>query len=308
MVTHRFVTASSLDPEKVNDNLEAIARDVNNNLKKRYTYSGSVSVPLAGVTDASAPALRRLLLRRPGTNNAVEAFAVSVTLYTNAAVTATLTCSDVTQPPIVFTTSATTTTEVTAGSSVSVPIPNAVTSVVWTLSFSAAVTITSGEIRAYLRCDRGNQGTSHAGYTPNLIDASSSTAGSLLDTELTSAATAVTNDTTNDKDLRCEVFSVQNLASGSAKVIRLQSGARRKFFATGLVVAAATETATFEVDATSWAVPGIGASTTASGDPVVQISGTLADDPMDSADDTVLTITASGGGTVLLAQLYVWWS
>lgn len=307
LVPHRFTTttARNLDMEKVNDDLEAIARDANRNLDNRYTYSMQV-FPLDGLTNASNEVLRSFIIRRPGTNNGAEVCGLEFVLYAAGTVVWTITGPDATWPTIAAAAGGAT-TESYASSSVPISIPSSSTHIIFTASAPSASTITRGYFVVHLRCDRGNQGTSHAGYTPTLIDSTSSTAGSLLDTQLTAAALAVTHDTTNNVDLRCECFVARVLLAGESRAFRLPSGARRKLFADGKVAAALAQTVTFSVDGTSFAVPGTGSTTTyANG--TAALSGTLVDDPMDATDDTIVTIANAAGVTVDCAYLLVWWS
>lgn len=309
-VPHRFVDATNFDPESVNDNLEAISRQVQRNLDKRYTYS-SVPFPLDGITDASAEVLRQIALRRVSANAAIEVCSFEVVLYGNAEVTATVTCSDSTWPALEFTTSSVVTTEATAISPIPVSIPSSAADVTFTISFSAAYTCTRGYFVVHLRSDRGNQGTSHAGYSPTLIDAASSTLPSLLDTELTNLGAAVARDTANDVDLRCDLFAVRDLAAGSTVNLRLPSGARRLVGTVAYVCAVNTVTATITVTGTNLSgssviVVGTGATTRMTNTDAA--SGSMPDDPMDSTDDAVVSIPMTGTGSAALTYVWVYWS
>lgn len=307
LVPHRFTTttARNLDMEKVNDDLEAIAGDVNRNLGNRYTYSTHV-FHVDGLSNASSEVLRSFIIRRPGTNNGAEIFGVELSLYATGTAIWTATCSD-TSWPAFSVTAAGSSVESYGSSPVPVSIPSSSSHVQITLAADGASTIVRGDLVIHLRCDRGNQGTSHAGYTPTLIDSTSSTAGSLLDTQLTAAALAVTNDTTNNVDLRCECFVARVLLAGESRILRLPSGARRKLFADGKVAGALAQTVTFSVDGTSFPVVGTGSATTyASG--TAALSGTLVDDPMDPSDDTIVTIANAAGVTIDCAYLLVWFS
>jgi hypothetical protein len=303
-IPHRFVTATNLDVEKINDNLEAGARAIQDNLDKRYTYS-QLFFPVDGITDASAEVLRAFAIRRPGANNAVEVCGVEVVIYAAGSVTWTLACSDTTWPSITVT-AAGATTEATASSGVPVSVPSSSSDLTFTLSAPAASTITRGYLIVHLRCDRGNQGTSHAGYTPSLLNSASSTAGSVLDTELAALASAVSRDLASQYDLRCECFSTRSLAAGSSIVFRLPSGQRTRMRIQGYVVAANTETVTFDQDSTSKAVTGTGVTSRATDG--IAVSGGSNDDPMDSTDDSVITISNAGVASALLAYVLVWWS
>lgn len=303
MVPHRFVDASNLDMEKVNDDLEAIARDVNRNLSRRYTYS-SLTFDISGLTDASATALRTCTVGDPDAGGGITVVGVELVIYTATAVTWTVTCSDTTWPSLTLATTASATTESLAESNSTVQIGAATTFII---SASGASTITNGYLVLHLRCDRGNQGAAHTAFAPTLVDSSTSTAGSVLDTQLTNAATSVAADTANNKDLRCECFVVRGLAAGASVVWRLPSGARRKAaHALIFAVADVTETVTFDIDGQSNSLVGGGVAAIVSDN--IDTSGTAADAPMTAASDTIVTISDAGAATALLAYCLVFWS
>lgn len=321
MQTHRFVSLQNLDMERVNDNLEAGARDVQRNLDKRYTYSRETFL-LDGITNASAEALRTVAVRRPGTNNSCEVYAVEFYVFAAGTETWTLTCSDSTFQPITAISNGATSeslpsADLTIGgpstSGIPVPIPSSSSDVTFTVSCPNASTITAGRIVLHYRADRGAQGTTHAGYTPTLINSASSTAGSLLDTQLTALATAVGHDTTNDVDLRSELFAVRGLAAGSVATLRIPSGARRLLRVEGYVVAAVTETVTFSVSSGStttvfFSVVGTGATTRATDGRNAGVDPLMDDSPMDATKDMFVTIADAGATSADLAFVRVWWS
>lgn len=308
MVPHRFTTDQNADMERLNDNLEAGARDVGRNLDRRYTYS-SLSFPVDGVADTDATALRSLNLRRPGTNNAVEVFAVEMYLYASGTAVWTLSCPDDTTWPTIAVTAAGATVEATAISNHPISIPSSSSDIAFRLTGSSASTITAGRIILHLRCDRGNQGSAHTYYAPTLLDSSSSTSGALLDTELTALAAAVTADTNNNKDLRATLFAGRNLATGTSISLRVPSGAVRIMGVSAYLVGAVGATATFAEAVSNNQVAnlaGIGAASRAFGSSSTVFSFT--DDPMTPASDAFISITASGTQTSLLAYMILWWS
>ncbi len=305
-----FRDGSNLDMEKINDNLEAGARDVGRNLAKRYTY-GTFSWDLAGVAFGDTAALRQFAIRRPGTNNGFEICGIELVIYSATANTWTVTCSDTSWQAVTLLTTAGVTDESYAAQLVSVDVPSSSADVTFTLSASAG-TIVAGYLVVHTRSDRGNQGTSHAGYTPTLIDSSSSTAGSLIDTELTALAAAVTNDTTNDVDLRCECFTVRSLLTGTAAAFRVPSGVRRVHQVTAYAVAAVGTDMSAAVTGTG--IVGLSATPTSLGATVRAVavdtptSSAIVDDPMDNTDDTIITLTNTGAGTIVLGWALVWFS
>lgn len=309
LIPHKFTTARNLDMEDVNDDLDASARAIQASLDKRYTYS-TLIFPVDGITDASVQVLREVAIRRPGASNAVEVCSVEVVIYAAGAVVWTLACSDTTWPSITVT-AAGATTEATASSGVPVSVPSSSADLTFTLSGAAASTITRGYIVVHLRCDRGNQGTSHAGYTPTLLDSTSSTAGATLDTELTARAAAAARDLANNVDLRCELFAVRASASGTTTTFRTPSGARRLLGSTVYVVGAAGSIATATVTGTNLSgSTAVATSTGASARDATTdaASGTMPDDPMDTADNATIAVAITGGVTADLAYVLVWWS
>lgn len=299
----------NLDMEAVNDNFEAIAANIKRNLDARYTYS-ELHFDLDGVTNASAAVLRAFAIRRPAAGRGVEVCGVEVVIYAAGTEVWTLACSDTSWPSITVT-AAGATTEATAISDMPVSVPSESADVTFTMSAGAASTITRGYIVVHLRCDRGNQGTTHTPYSPTLINSATSTAASVINTQLDAATTAVGYDTANDVDLRCECFTVRSLASGSSAVWRLPSGARRILGSTQYIVGAAGSIATGTVTGTG--LTGSSAAATATGATVLvattdAASGTMNDDPTDTADDATVTIAITGAVTADLAYLLIWWS
>ncbi len=301
-------TGGTFDMEAANDNFEAIAANLDRNLGKRYTYSEQ-RFDFDGITEASAAVLRAFAIRRPAASNGVEVCAVEVVIFAAGAVVWTVSCSDTSWPSITVT-AAGATTEATAISDMPVPVTSASTDLIFTLSPATASTITRGYLVVHLRCDRGNQGTSHASYAPALLNSASSTAAATINTELDALTTAVGHDTANDVDLRCECFSVRGLASGSSVVWRLPSGVREILGSTQYIVGAAGSIATGTVTGTG--LTGSSAAATSTGATTLvaatdAASGSMNDDPTDTADDATVTIAITGGVTADLAYLLLWW-
>lgn len=306
LVPNRFVTATNLDPEAINDNLEALAADIQRNLDKRYTYS-SFDLNLDGVTNASAQVLRELAIRLVSSAEPWEVFMVEFYIYAAGTEMWTLTCSDTTWPSITTTAAGATTESTPAISLIPVPITSSSADVTFTASCPNASTITAGKIVVHVRSDRGNQdGLSHAGYTPTLLNSASSTAGATLDTELNAAATAVGHDTANQLDTRIECFTIRGVASGTTITMKWPSGVHDPLFMYVYQVSATdTVTATYGSSA-AVAVAGTGAAARARGSRTLTAT-TVPDDPMTVASDTTLTLVYSGGGTTLLTYVVIFY-
>lgn len=312
LVPNRFVTATNLDPESINDNLEAIAGDTQHNLDKRYTYS-CIRFNLDGVVDTDAAALRQLAIRQPGSGHCVEVCMVEFFIYAAGTAVWTLSCSDTTWPSITTTAAGATTESTPAISLVPVQVSSSSSDLTFTASASTGSTITAGQIVVHLRCDRGQQGTSHAGYSPTLVNSASSTAGSLLDTELTAAATAVGHDTTNDVDLRADLFMVRGLVSGSSHTWNIPSGVRRVHRVQAYCVSAVgrnlTTTASGTITSISFTTTATGATARATNGADPGAVTTASDAPMTAASDQQISIIdASGAGNHVLDYVIVWWS
>lgn len=307
-IPHAF-SPGNLDMEKLNDNLDASSRNIQRSLDARYTYS-QLTFDLDGVLTADAQVLRELAIRRPGTNNAVEVVGLEVVLYGNVAGTATVTCSDATWPVLSITTSATPTVECSASSGVPVSVPSSSADVTFTLTLPAAYTVTRGYMVATLRCDRGNQGSSHAGYTPELF-LSSTVIAADFDAELAAVAAAVARDTANATDLRCELVQCKNLVATGVVTVRLPSGAGRTLVGIQSYIVKAANNMSVSLTSSSMTTVAFNLSGTGAAARATSFTGPGADavsddDPMTAASDTIVSIT-SNTTTTLLGYLLIWW-
>lgn len=302
LVPHKFTTGQTLDPESVNDNLERISADSGKNMSRRYTYSVAI-FPIEGLANTDSAAKRGIDLRAFAAANNFTVVGVDVVIYATAGVTWTLTATNSLSQPweSISVATAGTTTEARVNSDQ----PIEASSAVFTLTGSAASTIAAGYIVFTFRADRWRQGTTLASYAPNLFNAATSTAGATMDTEIAAIATAVALDGTADKDLRVEIYRVRALTSGSSKVWRTQGAARRKAGYVLGVVAAGGGTLTLTVDAASDSQAGSGAS--ARDVKVGTLAGSATDGPMNSANDTIITLAATVA-TVDLGYALLFWS
>lgn len=310
LVPRRFRNTENLDVEALNDDLDAIARDIRANLDARYTYSPPIFLALDGVTDTSTAVLRELAIRRQASGLALEVCSYELVIYAAGTVVWTLTPSDTTLPTITAT-AAGATTEARSEITMPVPVTSSTSDILFTASGAAASTITRGYIVVHTRADRGNMGTSHAGYTPVLFDAQTARSGATLDTELTGLGNAYDRDTANDIDMRVELFAIRSLASGSAVSLLLPSGLRRIVGTVGYIVGAANSVATITVTGTG--LTGSSVAVTATGETARvagtdTASGSMNNTPTTSADDATVTITISGGVTADLAYVIIFWT
>lgn len=311
IVPNLFRTGGIVDAEAVNANLRQMSADVGRNLSRRYTYSQTI-VPLSGIANTDPEAERTIFFRLPLTTP-IDLVAVEAVIYSASGATWTITVTNeaVTDSFTVATAGAT--TKATGGLSRLFSMQQAVaySNALWTptsvtgyrfvMSASSASTITSGYLVLHFRADRAN-GANHDGYSPRPLQATTSSAGSTLDSELTSFAAAVTRDTNNDFDARIECYVARNFST--TQTWNIPSGALRS--ASQVSPCAIVSTAGHQVQFTATS----GTTTlTATGTSNV-VFGSLTpssrtDDPTDSADDTVVTFVPAG--TVRLAYMFLIW-
>ena len=298
----RLASGKQLDPEGVNDNLEKMTADLNRSMDLRYSYSEHV-FELDGVVDTDTAAERTYRLKRHVTAARYEVVGVEFVIWSATGATWTLATGDADWPSIsVATAGATTEARVTSPSRAQVPSGDGLE---FTVSADAASTITRGYIVFRMRTDRGSQGDTYTRYAPTLLNAASSTAGSTLDTELTSYQASVVLNTAADKDYRFETFRMKDVAT--SQTWRIPGGAYRWGGVHLVNVAAIGVDVALTVSGTPAATAnGAGLSTIAS--TVADFTGILTPgtDPMDPADDTEITLTVSGGTTSLAYVTIIW--
>lgn len=304
----RFITARHLDTEDINANLLASARDVNENLSRRYTHSTQV-FPLAGLDDGDGLGVRTLRVLPPISGDTTEIIAVEMRICCDAGQVWSLTCSGL---PTLDVTGLGSGTEASGSYSRSLSLTNAVAPSFVLSADIAGAAITAGEVVVHLRSDRGNQGGTYAPFTPTLYDVATSTAGATADAQLTALATAVTQDSTNDHDLRCEVYAVRDLGSGATVTFICPSGVRRlraaQLFISGDAGRVVDASVGGGVVGVAMTLPATGTGTL---DKAVDTptSQTIPDNPTDPADDTFVVITeTSTTGNVPWAYVALWWS
>jgi hypothetical protein len=308
VVPHRWFTGDVLSGSDVNENLRAIARDIKRSQDRRYTYC-SVVIPIDGVADTDTAAERTVPVPHAVFSGAypVDVVGVELSVYATAGATWTATVTDENSRTLAIdVATAGATTE--AYDATNVPLQLSTSDELqFVLSASAASTITRGTLTVHLRCDRHQQnGGTLTTYTPGLVNASSSTAGSVLDTELTNSQLAVTSDETNTSEMRCVCFMANDLTA--AQTWRLPSGAGTTVLnATMYVVGVAARAVDMLVSqtpgSTTLTVTATGTSNLVDGSST--IARTSNDDPTDTADDVVVTLTPTGG-TMSRVFAFIW--
>ena len=307
VVPYTFRTSAIVDGESVNGNLRRQAADVNRNLSARYTYCPPIIIPFDGVTDVLSTQLRTVLFNRPTSVNPIEIVRVEFFVYAATGVTWTLSANELggTLTPgwqSITLATAGVTTEAYAVSTMVIPVSTF--GVQFQVAGSTAGTITRGWIVLHCRADRGVQGAApnHAGYTPTLVDAASSSAGSVLDTQLTALATAVTNDATNVTDLRCQCFLARNFTTTQSWNLPSGAGMTGVSFNSNITSAGATG---YTTAGTISAVVQTGSGTSTNNLLAGTVSNTT-DDPLTTASDVTITM-GTVVGTVSLGYIFVWW-
>lgn len=321
-VPRAFYDTGNLDLEAVNDNLRALQRIIARGQAQRYSTT-SFRVELDGMVDTDsangARAITLPALQISGVLAAIQVIGVEAVIYATTGVTWTLTSTTSTAWGGLSVTTAGETTEAYAQSSEPLPVVTSGNAFLW--AASASSTVLRGYVVFHLLVDRGQQdGASFVGYSPSLLSAASSTAGSVLDTELTNVATAVATDTNAQNDYRLMCFSVRNLASAGSASIVIPAGIRTGG-GTGVstknalelyVVGPSGKAVTAQISSAalgtvSTSVNGAGNSATAV---AVGSALTPADggDPSVSANDITLTIsrTADGGAVAPFCYMFVW--
>lgn len=307
-VPHGF-RAGNLDVEKINDNLMAIADDVQDLVNMRYTYSRAF-VSLAGIVDTDTAALRQFPIRRPGSSNAVELIAVEL-VGTNVDTDATWTLSKLGDSlwPTISITGGGASIEEYNSTGISAQVASSAADTILQISANTATgkAINAGYLVIHTRTSRNNQGSTNVGYTPTLFNSVSSTAAATLQAQIDAIAAAVTADTAAQKDLRCDVYVARALTAGSSVTFRRQAGAGADDFLVQMwAVAANTVTARVTADGQVLDVVGGGVAVTAFGSAAITGSGNT--DPMLASNDTGITIkNQAGAANVLLAIAIVWW-
>lgn len=295
LMPYTFRNGGIVDAEAINGDLKAGSGDVGRNLARRYTYSQTI-VPISGMVNSDTPEQRSVFFYLPQ----VSIVAVEAVIYAATGATWTVSISNGVLSDSFSVAAAGATTKasgglsrlfaVEQGAAFSKPLWNvpAPSGYLIELSASAASTITSGYLVLHFRGDRA-AGADHSGYTPTLLQSGTSSAGSVLDTQLQALQSAVTRDTNNDSDFRVECFLVRNLTAFSV-TWRIPSGADRVMTTSTAAVVSAGGTATFTTSFGVNAFVGTGTNRVVFGS---LITGSSSNDPSNSSSDFVVTIAAS---------------
>lgn len=308
-------TGWPLSVDQLNGNLEAAARDIQESLDARYSYSTIVH-QVDGVADTSTVGERRIPIRVPA-DTPLDIIGVEVVLYGTGAVTVTISSVSSTiagwEDVAVTMAGATTKAKVSADF---VAKLSAGTTHLLNLAFSGAGTITRGDVIFHVRGDRGNAAASpnHAGYTRTVFTAATTDDAGNFNTEFTNIAAAVARDLANDHDVRAGRYVKRNVAAGTAaaeRVWRIPSSGRRiaelRCYAVVAIGTTVTWTLADELGATlaTAAAAGLGTLLMATGVATPNDVQSV-DDPIDRTDDYTLTVSVTGASTALQAACDLW--
>lgn len=301
----RLASGKQLDPEGVNDNLEKMTADLNRSMDLRYNYSEHV-FELDGVVNTDTTAQRTYRLKRHIATARYEVVGVELVIWSATGATWTLATGDADWPSIsVATAGATTEARAVSPSRAQVPSGDGLE---FTVSADVASTITRGYIVFRMRTDRGAQGDTFTRYSPTLLNAASSTAGTTLDTELNAYEDSVEFNTTADKDYRFETYRIKGITTGNTVTFRIPGGAYRWGGIHLVNVSAIGADLELRIGG-SLVATASGAGTSVITSTVADFTGAITPgtDPMDPADDTIIALTANGG-TITVGYVTIIWS
>lgn len=310
LVPRAFRNLGNFPLDGINANLLAITGDLGDSQAQRYTY-GTAFFDLSGMAAADVTKLRQVAIRRVGADNGIEVCGLELVVSNaTAASTWALTKVGDTTFPTMTVTGGGADVEDFVVSNVPAGVTSSAADLVYQITGSAG-SITRGYLVVHTRADRWSQGSTLTAPSTDLFNSATSTAAATLQAVTDAFAALVAADAAADVDLRCECFVVRALASGSSRTFRLPSGARRLLGTVAYIVAGVGSIATWTVTGTglsgaSNAVTGTGTGNLVAGTDAA--SGTMNDDPTDSADDATVTVTISGGVTADLSYIWVFWS
>lgn len=300
---NRFLAGAVVDAEVVNDNLRALASRSKLNQGARYTYS-CLTFPLDGVVNTDGAAVRSFVVAVPSTIVGFTFSVESVELVVCAASGATwsVDIGSVAWPGCSVATAGAT-TEASAICSKQIDVSSSVT---FTVSSATASTITRGYLVVHLRTNRYTQPNAvSTEYVPTLLSATSSTAGTVLDTELNALATAVANDAAATYDLRAEVVCLRNFSSG-VYTFSLPNGSGRVALQT-TICASGAAAANVNVTVTGAAVAAMTCTGTANTVTTTRVQSSGTNAPFTLASDTTVAMSFTVG-TVSVVYAIIWWS
>lgn len=291
-VPNAFATGENLDGDKLNDNLRALADDVNSAMERRQCRSFGI-IYFDGVTQASNAVLRAIPLRLYGATDNLTIEGFEVVLYATDAVdwTATVSGSSSVVPPVLTLTGGGATVEVYG----QVPQPFSLTSdsadALLTLATAGTSTITRGYVVVHYSYDRT---ASLSRVVPEAFHATDLTVAD-LNTAIAAASTGATDDAA--ALCRTHELFIARALGGSAMAFQMPSGKRQHIRVQGWAVGPAAHTARIAIGSTTLDIGTTGSTTRVYGESAT--SGTVTDDPTDPTDDVTVTISRQAGASNL---------
>lgn len=209
---YRFREGEVLDPERINANLLALARELEEERGLRYTRS-MVCFPLTGIADTDAAVLRQVPLRNPSALNVqIEKVELVITLDADATVTLTPSSGLGDIPSLSL--DCTADTEARGVIAKAADLPSGTGDHIQ-LGIDSAANVDDGHIVLHFRSDRGSQGDDFEPYIPTLYQADTSRAGSHLDTELQALAAAAAEHSAAIKDVTVNAYVLRAPTAGT---------------------------------------------------------------------------------------------
>lgn len=291
-VPNAFATGENLDGDKLNDNLRALADDVNAAMERRQCRSFGI-VSFDGITQASDAVLRAIPLRLYGATDNLTVEGFEVVLYATDAVdwTATVSGSASVVPPVLTLTGGGATVEVYG----QVPQPFSLTSdsadALLTLATAGTSTITRGYVVVHYSYDRT---ASLSRVVPEAFHATDLTVAD-LNTAIAAASTGATDDAA--ALCRTHELFIARALGGSAMAFQMPSGKRQHIRVQGWAVGPAAHTARIAIGSTTLDIGTTGSTTRVYGESAT--GGTVTDDPTDPTDDVTVTISRQAGASNL---------
>lgn len=307
VIPFKFSNNETLSPKKLVANFQEISKQITKLQGKRYTYSSFV-LTFDGITSADDVALRTFRIRAP---LAYEVVGVEIQYYDNAASTVTLT-STASGFQTVTLTSSGSLTERAYIYKVQNCIVGSLTDTDFILAVSAG-TVETCKVIVHIRSSRFS--AEPANYTLSdvmAIPSGGTTSAANLNTEFSEVAAAVTADSASQQDLRIQVITRRNVVTPFPTTdtpIFLPSSGRSIHSMDATIVAVATNNVSATLrDETGGSV--VSVSTVANGaTTIVRTTASVndtqsVDDPDDSADDYLITMSRTGAGVATIPLFY----
>jgi hypothetical protein len=303
VVPYVFRNGRTLDVDHVNGNLQAIATDIKRSQDRRYTYFTAIFV-LDGLNNTDTEQERTIKLLRPTSSYPIDVVGAELSVFATQDIVWSATCTDENSRTVTLTASASDSNTIEGYDSSNVPLQSSSSTLSFVLSAAGTSLLNRGTLTLHCRADRHQQNSATlTTYAPTLFYPGSSTAGATQDAQLNAAEDAVESDEANQSDMRCMVISVNDLAAAQTWRVPGAGGMTGVTMAVTAVGAASRSVDVGDgTNTVSVATTGLSDFKEGTGSLV-----TKSDDPTDTADDLVVTLTPVGG-TISRVFALLWWS